>query len=143
MKSFTVGVGIILSALAFLPAAAQTYHWDFRPPIINDTTWWSIIGDHDSDDGHCDNTNGSLEGFPDVDCGQWNDAPQAPIAEASQDCGTGSCTVSATVRCSWMNPPVNPAPPEALYTFTCTGPATGPQLARKASGAGRSNVGVR
>lgn len=139
-KSLTV-----LMILALLPvcAVAQTYHWDFRPPYINDSTWWSIVGDHDGDDGHCDNTSGDMQGFPDVDCGQWNDAPQAPIQDVAQDCGTGSCTVSTTVRCVFLDPPVTNPPPAHYYTFSCTGPATGASGGVRAGNLGGGKKGVR
>lgn len=122
-------------ALAEAPTAAQTYHWDFRPPYINDSTWWNIIGDHDSGDGHCDNTSGDQQGFPDVDCGAWNDSPQAPVQEVSQDCGSGSCTVSATVLCKFLNPST-----ANLITFTCSGSASG---GVRAGNLGNGKKGVR
>lgn len=135
---------IVIFAVLLIAAAgiqAQSYHWDFRPPYINDSAWWSIIGDHDLDDGHCDNTDGDQQGFPDVDCGAWNDAPQAPIMDVSQDCGSGYCTVSATVRCP--NMPISNGVKTAYFTFTCTGSATGAGGGVRSGNLGNGKKGVR
>lgn len=123
-------------------SVAQSYHWDFRPPGLNDSTWFGIIGDHDGSDGHCDNTSGDQTGFPDVDCGQWNESPQAPIANVNQDCGTGYCTVSATVRCRLMDPVLG-EPKDDYYTFTCTGAATGAGGGVRSGDLGNGKKGVR
>lgn len=142
-KLFIVLFSVTL--LAAHSAFSQPYHWDGGPTtLMNDTTvWWGIIGDHTQDDGHCDNTSENGTPYPDVDCAHWNDHPTAVIASAEQDCGTGSCTVSATVRCLYLHPKPNPYPQGSYVTFSCTGPATGADGGVVAGNLGNGRKGVR
>jgi hypothetical protein len=125
-------------------AAAAQYHWDGGPTTLTSSPqWYDIIMDHGDDDGHCDNTSGDMTGFPDVDCQQWNTSQFAFIQNAVQDCGSGACTVSATVKCILMDPAVDVPGDDNMYTFTCTGSAIGPNGGVSAGNLGGGKRGVR
>lgn len=136
MKMMKALFPLLFVALA-LPAVAQQ-HWDGGPTwVTNDTTlWFNIIGDHGAEgDGFCDNTSSTGQGYPDIDCEQWNNNQNAPIQSASQDCGSGYCEVSATVRCRFLN-----AASDHWITFTCSGSA---QSGVRTGYLGGSKKGVR
>jgi len=121
---------LLFTAIALLlaltpPACATDYHGDWAPSwLINDnggTTWWDIIEDHD--EGFCDNTSSTGQGFRDVDCFEYSTGTPR---STNQDCGTGSCEVSATVYCPYLgnyNAPGS-TPYNDWFTFTCSGSAT-------------------
>jgi len=103
------------------PASATEYHSDWGPSWLLDDnsgeTWWDIVYDHN---GFCDNTSSTGQGYPEVDCQERStNSPRA----TDQDCGSGSCTVSATVYCPYLgnyNAP-GPTPYNDWFTFTCSG----------------------
>lgn len=135
-------VALLLLVAVAIPLRAAQYHWDGGPTnLTSSPQWYDIVQDHGSQgEGFCDNTSGDMTGFPDVDCRQWNTSSLAFVQDASQDCGTGYCTVSATVRCRLMDPAVKTV--DDLYTFTCTGPATGASGGVRTGDLGNGKRGV-
>lgn len=89
--SFIV-TAVICSASSVI---AGEYHGDSAPSyLMNDTIlWFDITSDHD---GFCDNLSTTNQAYPDIDCWEFSTRTQRNV---NQDCGSGACSMSATVHC--------------------------------------------